>query len=196
MAQRPDQGFTIGQRAWFLDGRSGIIQTAAFNTNALEWQYRLEPLGGPFLESDLFNVNPIVDAPVLEPEIVFVPPAEVGNLINEDTVRAIIGASVAGLLFSRDAALRALQSDLEELINERLADQAETILSLESRIVTQQSEIENRATAQDLIADETGAGGVGGLFRRIGGFVLNPFAAILGAMEEYILSEVRDGLNR
>jgi len=196
MAQVPVQGFSLGDRAWFADGRSGLITRTVFNPLAGEWSYDVEGLGGLFLESDLFNVNPIVDAPPVEPEPEPVPaPKPTGDFVTRDELAAVVARVNSS--FETAAELRgALREDLEDAMAGLASALTAARADLRNEIVTQQREIGSRLDDQDTAADESGDGGTPGFFRRVGAFITAPFASILDAVGEFILAEVRSGLNQ
>lgn len=188
------QEFFIGQRLWLPNSQNGLVTRAEFNPNTLQYQYFLAGVGGMFQQSDLSpfdpaQIPPDVPEPEPTPEPIVSP---IGVTLAE--VREIVGVSVAGLLITLDARLEALRIEREENVAEIVGAITQTIASLESRIVREQSEISNRLSAQDAIADESGEGGTPGFFRRITSFITSPFEAILEALEAYILGEVAAGL--
>ena len=192
MAQVPAQGFRLGQRVWFADGRSALIEQAVFNPNAAQWQYDLGPLGRFFLESDLLGSDPLPDIPPFIPRPIDIPTPT----LSVEAVAELIEQALAIFREERNAALTALELRRIEVTQAQVNLLADLIDNLESQIVTQQSEITNRLESQDLAADETGDGGIAGFLRRVGGFALNPFNTILTALEEYILAGVLEGLRR
>ena len=195
MSQAPTQAFSIGQRLWLPDGRSGLVLTAQFNPNTLQFQYFLTVIGGSFQQSDLLPFDPTAQPPPPPPPQPTPEPIVRPVEVTLAEVREIVGNSVVGLLITLDARFEALDFVTAGNLAEVVGALTQTIASLESRIVGEQSEISNRLTAQDDIANVSGEGGVIGFFRRITGFITAPFDAILGALEAYILSEISAGLD-
>lgn len=195
MAQVPIAGFAVGDPAWFLDGRGGIVQRVEFNPVAGEWQYFVDPLGGMFLESDLFDANPVFDVPrpPLAPTLPGAAFAVDG--ISESRVLEIVAASVTGLLASQAGSLNALEDRITNRLDAAVGALQLSVSNLEGLIVTQQSEIENRSRVIDEAIAESGAEDTRSFFQRLGGFIRSPFDAIRDSLSEYILSEVRSGLN-
>ncbi|KKL75495.1 hypothetical protein LCGC14_2054300 [marine sediment metagenome] len=192
MAQEPLQRFQIGDRAWFADGRSGLIIQAVFNPNELDWQYDIEGIGSFFLDRDLFLVNPIVDTPPPPPEP---EPEPTGEFITREEFALLEQRITAAITILREQISR-IQPGVDSGVTDKLIELEAAIDSLESVIVTQQSEIQNNAESLDAAADESGEGGQAGFFRRLGGFVASPFTSLLDIVNEWILKEVRNGLSR
>lgn len=199
MAQAVPQGFQIGDRAWLMDGRSALVRVAAFFEVLGEWGYLLEGIPGTFLESGLFHVNPVVDAPEPPPPVEEPPPppptlspigltsAEVQAII-DTSLAAVVGGLIVAIDVSADRAIEAAAAAADP----RFEALSNSII----RNVMQLTAIENSAQELDTISNETGPGGFSGFLRRAGAFIGAPFTSLLDAVGDWFLSEVRDGLNR
>ena len=91
-------------------------------------------------------------------------------------------------------ALRALESDSEAI--DKLTSADDSLRDSISRLVIEQVSFEDRREADQEALAEVDQTSLGGFIRNVGGFLLSPFDKIKDAFEEYVLSEVRDGLNR
>lgn len=95
-----------------------------------------------------------------------------------------------------EAIFREVDRRISIAVGAAVVQQIEARQSLENQIAVRQLEIEERLASLDVIADETGEGGSSGFFRRVGGFLANPFAGVADFIAQHILDEVTDGLTR
>jgi hypothetical protein len=114
--------------------------------------------------------------------------------LSRSDVEAIVRSWVNLHRIEVDNALRALESDTEAI--DKLTSDLDTLRDSVSGLVIEQVGFRDRQ-AEDLGAlEEIEETSLGGFIRNVGGFLLSPFDKIKDAMEEYILGEVRDGLDR
>ena len=196
MAQLPIAGFALGEPAWFLDGSVGIVERVEFNPVAGEWQYFLDPLGGMFRESDLYAVNPVVDVPSPPPVLAPLPVAATLTPTTENLIRGIVATSIVGLLESQRVSQDLLEQRMTERLDEVTTQFQNIVQGLTDLIVQQQSEFESRTEAIGQAVLESGAEDTGSFFQRVGSFLRSPIDTISEAVSDYVLSEVRLGLNR
>ena len=114
--------------------------------------------------------------------------------LSRSDVEAIVRSWVNLHRIEVNDALRALESDTEAI--DQLTSDLDTLRDSISGLVIEQVRFRDRE-AEDLGAlEEVEQTSLGGFIRNVGGFLLSPFDKIKDALEEYILGEVRDGLNR
>lgn len=195
--QEPPQGFAVGDRAWFEDGRSSLIEEAVFNPVAGQWQYDLGELGRYFLEPDLLREAPEVEEKAILPERGLEVPSEPVTGVSLELVNVLLTAQIDGL----EARVRVLVDETQAALRREIASpdlpSAQSLADLESRIVTQLSEIQNRGEAIDVAAGAAaGDNGLLGFLEHMGGFLEAPSEAFLEAVGAYIVREIADGLSR
>ena len=191
--------FEQGQAVFDAEGKPGEITQAFFDFDFGDWIYTVSGLG----------TKASVELTASAPEVVGPPPAEE---IDIGTPRDISGYSVPSSGLSRSDvesivrsfvnlhrievtnALRALESDTEAIDN--LTSEVNTLRDSVSGLVIEQVSFEDRRQADQEALEEVEETSLGGFIRNVGGFLLSPFDKIKGALEEYVLSEFRDGLNR
>ena len=191
--------FEQGQAVFDAEGKPGEITQAFFDFDFGDWIYTVSGLG----------TKASIELTASAPEVVGPPPAEE---IDIGTPRDISGYSVPSSGLSRSDvesivrsfvnlhrievtnALRALESDTEAIDN--LTSEVNTLRDSVSGLVIEQVSFEDRRQADQEALEEVEETSLGGFIRNVGGFLLSPFDKIKGALEEYVLSEFRDGLNR
>lgn len=196
MREFPTPQFDTGEVAWFADGRSGEILQAVLNPVEGMYQYEVEGIGRWFLERHLYHEDPTFQEPPVdvEPDVRIIPDVPAGTVTAE-----ILQDSIDRLTENLEMVTANLGSAIQSVFEfARDADQVqrEAMTDLQVAFVTQQSETEDRLREFDSAADESGSGGVFGFFKRFGAAALSPFEAIRGALGQYILDEVHDGLTR
>ena len=191
--------FEQGQAVFDAEGKPGEITQAFFDFDFGDWIYTVSGLG----------TKASIELTASAPEVVGPPPAEE---IDIGTPRDISGYSVPSSGLSRSDvesivrsfvnlhrlevtnALRALESDLEAIDN--LTSEVNTLRDSVSGLVIEQVSFEDRRQADQEALEEVEETSLGGFIRNVGGFLLSPFDKIKDAFEEYVLSEIRDGINR
>lgn len=145
---------------------------------------------------------PVAVIPPETPVAAVVTPGAVETLALTDVV-ALIDALERKLRLEGRVNMDTLRNELGDLERKIAGDLATTLAEDEtlrddaqSLIVTQLSGIENSLASQGQAADQTGEGGVSGFFARVGAFVSAPFDTLFTTIAEWILGEVKDGLNR
>jgi hypothetical protein len=215
------RGFEIGQAVFDAEGRPGEITQAFYDVDDDAWVYEVSGLGTmadfqitavrpEFAEPEALDIG--VDAPS-EPEVEAEgdgpPPAEEIDIgtprdisgyvvppsgLSRSDVEAIVRSWVNLHRIEVNNALRALESDTEAIDN--LTSEVDTLRDSISGLVIEQVSSEDRRQADQEALAEVEETSLGGFIRNVGGFFLSPFDKIKDAFEEYVLSEVRDGLNR
>jgi hypothetical protein len=213
--------FEQGQAVFDAEGKPGEITQAFFDFDFGDWIYTVSGLGTK-AEIELTAFAPEFaepEEPTLgegDPEIEEEIETEAGTLIGEEiyigTSRDISGYRVPPSGLSRsdveaivrswvnlhrievNNALEALESDTEAM--DKLSSDLDTLRDSISQIVVEQVSIEDRREAEKDALEEVEETSLGGFIRNVGGFLLSPFDKIKNALEEHILGEVRDGLNR
>ncbi len=192
----PRRRYNIGDTVYLPDGRRDVIRRVDFDVRGMRWTYFLTDVAGLFQEAGLFALDPrgIGALPGGAVEIDAPEPTSAEPLILDELERLELELLERLELLSERLTLRL--ADLGRGLADLRAEFETTADDLRGRIVTQQSQLNNRLQGMDDAADESGGGGASGLFRRIGGFLLSPFETVRAALEQYILDEVRAGLNR
>ena len=211
-------GFLVGEMAWLSDGRSGLIVGGNFNADAGEWLWAVDPLGGPFRESELFHFDPTEVTEGVSERIEFDSTAfvtqdqlfqAISNL--EDRITAARGVSLDQVRAiaddARDQAVNIaildsfgqvaeLRQDLENSIVSTRQIAAIQLENLASSVTTTLAAFENRH--RELEAEADAAAGVTffGLIQLLGAFLKSPFEFVVERSREFILGELNDGLNR
>ena len=213
--------FEQGQAVFDAEGRPGEITQAFYDFDFGEWVYTVEGLGtrnetdlsavgADYEEPPPLDIGTDADSePEVEVEVEGPPPAEETDIgtprdisgyvvppsgLSRSDVEAIVRSWVNLHRLEVNNALRALESDTEAI--DKLTSDLDTLRDSISGLVLEQVRFRDRE-AEDLGAlEEVDQTSLGGFIRNVGGFLLSPFEKIKGAMEEYILGEVRDGLNR
>tara|TARA_R100000306_G_C4358389_1_gene133980 strand:+ start:115 stop:774 length:660 start_codon:yes stop_codon:yes gene_type:complete len=213
--------FEQGQAVFDAEGRPGEITQAFYDFDFGEWVYTVEGLGtrnetdlsavgADYEEPPPLDIGTDADSePEVEVEVEGPPPAEEIDIgtprdisgyvvppsgLSRSDVEAIVRSWVNLHRLEVNNALRALESDTEAI--DKLTSDLDTLRDSISGLVLEQVRFRDRE-AEDLGAlEEVDQTSLGGFIRNVGGFLLSPFEKIKGAMEEYILGEVRDGLNR
>lgn len=215
MVAQPVQGFAIGDRVWFADGRNGIVNEAVFEPSLGFWLYGIEGIGRLFDEAFLLSNPPgepalvrpediLLDFPA-EPTEAFLTPVDLerhlavfhagpdvtpaGLADLEEKLVAQVVAVQQGLTITISELNEGLEADLEGVRGDVVALE----VSLKSLFVTQQSEIASR---QEAIEEASGPGGFLGFVQSVAGFARSPIDSLLDTIGGYILREVEDGLNR
>ena len=217
----PPREFEIGQAVFDAEGRPGEITQVFFDTDDAAWVYEVSGLGtmadfqitavGPeFAEPEALDIGG--DAPGDGGDAVGgggPPPAEEIDIgtprdisgyvvpssgLSRSDVEAIVRSWVNLHRLEVDTALRALEGDTEVLDN--LTSEVASLRDSISRLVIEQVSSEDRRQADQEALAEVEETSLGGFIRNVGGFLLSPFDKMKDAFEEYVLSEVRDGLNR
>ena len=114
--------------------------------------------------------------------------------LSRSDVEAIVRSWVNLHRLEVNNALRALESDTEAIDN--LTSEVDSLRDSISGLVIEQVSSEDRRQANQEALVEVDQTSLGGFIRNVGGFFLSPFEKIKDAFEEYVLSEIRDGLNR
>lgn len=222
MSQEIARGFQLGDRAFLVDGSSGLVTASRFDEAAEFWEHLLGGIPRFFPEAELFHEDPTV-APVDDdelngrPEGFFGPPGERGEFVTHDEmidfVVEFIGvqpdvevdrADLADLrLEVLNAANLTAQANLAVHISAVEVMAAELELSrearfseLESAVTTGLSEIEKRSTDLEAVAEESSGTGFFSFIGGLGGLLLNPVDWIMSRLGDHIRDEVNDGLNR
>ena len=221
----PVQGFAIGDRAWFADGRNGIVSQATYEPELGIWLYFIDGIGGLFDEPDLLHDPPVEEeGPLPEGRLLDgaseeapeeaqdaltredlrfhvalfhqpEPSPELGLQAVEDRLMAAIQV-VAGLLAEARVELGARLLALEDASAPDTSEFATQLDLLESTITTRLSDIQDRAERLEKESQESSGGGFFGLVGGVGGFLRNPFTWFMDRAGDAILAEVEDGLNR
>ena len=114
--------------------------------------------------------------------------------LSRSDVEAIVRSWVNLHRLEVNNALRALESATEAIDN--LTSEVDSLRDSISGLVIEQVSSEDRRQANQEALVEVDQTSLGGCIRKGGGFFLSPFEKIKDAFEEYVLSEIRDGLNR
>jgi len=213
--------FEQGQAVFDAEGRPGEITQAFYDFDFGDWIYTVSGLGtkaeieltafGPeFAEPEALDIGGDADLdPEVEVEGGGPPPSEEIDIgtprdisgyvvppsgLSRSDVEAIVRSWVNLHRIEVNNALQALESDTEAI--DKLTSDLDTLRDSISGLVIEQVRFRDRQ-AEDLGAlEEIEETSLGGFIRNVGGFLLSPFDKIKDALEEYILGEVRDGLNR
>ena len=213
--------FEQGQAVFDAEGRPGEITQAFYDSDHGDWVYTVEglgtraevelsPVGPDFEEPPPLDIGVDADSEAeVEVEGGGFPPAEEIDIgtprdisgyvvppsgLSRSDVEAIVRSWVNLHRIEVNNALRALESDTEAI--DKLTSDLDTLRDSVSGLVIEQVGFRDRQ-AEDLGAlEEIEETSLGGFIRTVGGFLLSPFDKIKDALEEYILGEVRDGLNR
>lgn len=213
--------FAQGEIVFDDEGKSGEVSQAFFDFDGGLWVYEVEGLG-TVAEDFLSKESPTIDIAVSEEPPVdpidsgldetdtsgFPLPEEIdigtardvsGYLVpssglSREDVESIVRSWVNVHRLEVDNALRALESNMEVL--DSLTSEIDSLRDSISRLVIEQSNIEDRRQVDQDALEEVEQTSLGGFIRNVGGFLLSPFDRIRDALEQYILGEVRDGLNR
>jgi hypothetical protein len=213
--------FEQGQAVFDAEGRPGEITQAFYDFDFGDWVYTVEGLGtkaeieltalGPeFAEPEALDIGGDLEPePEVEVEVVGPPPAEEIDIgtprdisgyvvppsgLSRSDVEAIARSWVNLHRIEVNNALRALESDSEAI--DKLTSEVDSLRDSISRLVIEQVSFEDRRQADEEALAEVEETSLGGFIRNVGGFLLSPFDKIKDALEQYILGEVRDGLNR
>lgn len=203
------------------DGRSGEISQIFFSDDDGSWIYEVTGLGtkadfqisgevppGLQLEPeavgdpDVIGDGTEVDSGIMleaEETLIDPPGGSMGYRVppsglSRSDVEAIVRSWVNLHRIEVNNALRALESDTEAIDN--LTSDVSSLRDSISELVAQQVQIENTRQSDYEALAEVDESSLGGFIRNVGGFLLSPFDKIKDALEQYILGEVRDGLNR
>ena len=185
--------FEQGQAVFDAEGKPGEITQAFFDFDFGDWIYTVSGLG----------TKASIELTASAPEVVGPPPAEE---IDIGTPRDISGYSVPSSGLSRSDVESIVRSFVNlhriEVTNalraliDNLTSEVNTLRDSVSGLVIEQVSFEDRRQADQEALEEVEETSLGGFIRNVGGFLLSPFDKIKGALEEYVLSEFRDGLNR
>jgi hypothetical protein len=213
--------FEQGQAVFDAEGRPGEITQAFFDFDFDDWIYTVSGLGtkaeieltafGPeFAEPEALDIGgdgpgdggDVVGGggPPEAEEIEIGTPRDISGYsmppsgLSRSDVEAIVRSWVNLHRIEVNNALRALESDTEAI--DKLSSDLDTLRDSISQIVVEQVSIEDRREAEKDALEEVEETSLGGFIRNVGGFLLSPFDKIKDALEEHILGEVRDGLNR
>ena len=213
--------FEIGQAVFDAEGRPGEITQAFYDMDDAAWVYEVSGLGtmadfqitafGPeFAEPEALDIGgdaPSDDAvevggdgPPPAEEIDIGTPGDISGYVVPPSglyrydVEAIVRSWVNLHRLEVNDALRALESDTEAIDN--LTSEVDSLRDSISGLVIEQVSSEDRRQADQEALAEVEQTSLGGFIRNVGGFLLSPFDRIKDALEQYILGEVRDGLNR
>ena len=213
--------FEVGQAVFDVEGRPGEITQAFYDMDDAAWVYEVSGLGtmadfqitafGPeFAEPEALDIGGDAETePEVEVEGDGPPPAEEIDIgtpgdisgyvvppsgLSRSAVEAIVRSWVNLHRIEVNNALRDLEIDSEAINN--LTSEVDSLRDSISRLVIEQVSFEDRRQADQEALAEVDQTSMGGFIRNVGGFLLSPFDKIKDALEEYVLSEVRDGLNR
>ncbi len=215
-------GFQLGDQVRLADGRSGEITAIRPNDDEGFWEYLLDPIFEFFPEFDLSLVSaagvdlgvpaPLVDEPPAGPI-----PAPVGEFVTHDEMREFVvdllrlqgpGGVTQGDLDNAtqtilNAANLTAQANLSRHVEEvnvtavTFQGQQEARFSeLERTVTTTLSEIEKRSTDLESEAEEASGFGFFGFVGGLGGLLKDPVGWIMSRLNDHIINEVNDGLNR
>jgi hypothetical protein len=213
--------FERGQAVFDEEGKPGEITQAFFDFDFGDWIYTVSGLGTKatsqltafapeFAEPGALDIGG--DGPGDGEEVVGGggPPEaeelEIGTSrdisgyrvppsgLSRSDVEAIVRSWVNLHRIEVNNALEALESDTEAI--DKLSSDLDTLRDSISQIVVEQVSIEDRRQAEQEALGEVEETSLGGFIRNVGGFLLSPFDKIKDALEQHILGEVRDGLNR
>ena len=217
----PPREFEVGQAVSDAEGRPGEITQVFFDTDDGAWVYEVSGLGtmadfqitalGPeFVEPEVLDIGGDGDTdPGGEvgggglPEGEEIDIGTAGDIsgyvvppsgLSRSAVEAIVRSWVNLHRIEVNNALRDLEIDSEAINN--LTSEVDSLRDSISRLVIEQVSFEDRRQADQEALAEVDQTSLGGFIRNVGGFLLSPFDKIKDALEEYVLSEVRDGLNR
>ena len=217
----PKREFEVGQAVFDASGRPGEITQVFFDTDDGAWVYEVSGLGtvadfqitalGPeFDEPEPLDIGGDRetdpggevggDGPPPAEEIDIGTPRDISGYVvppsglSRSDVEAIVRSWVNLHRIEVNNALRALESDSEAI--DKLTSDLDTLRDSISGLVIEQVSSEDRRQADQDALEEVGQTSLGSFIRNVGGFFLSPFEKIKDAFEEYVLSEVRDGLNR
>ena len=213
--------FAQGQAVFDQEGRPGEITQAFYDFDFGDWIYTVEGLGtkaeveltalGPeFAEPEALDIGG--DAPPDDgvevggegfppaEEIEIGTPRDISGYVvpssglSRSDVEAIVRSWVNLHRVEVNNALRALESDTEAI--DKLTSEVDSLRdSISGLVIEQVSSADRRQADQEALA-EVDQTSLGGFIRNVGGFLLSPFDRIKDALEQYILGEVRNGLNR
>jgi len=213
--------FEQGQTVFDAEGRSGEIAQAFFDFDGGFWIYEVTGLGtesADFLsdtapigtqlepesvilgEDEVVEEAPPEDGPPPAEEIDIGTPRDISGYIvppsglSRSDVEAIVRSWVNLHRLEVNDALQALESDTEAI--DSLSSEVDSLRDSISRLVIEQVSSEDRRQVDQEALAEVDQTSLGGFIRNVGGFFLSPFDKIKDAFEEYVLNEVRDGLNR
>ena len=213
--------FEQGQAVFDAEGRPGEITQAFFDFDFDDWIYTVSGLGtkaeieltafGPeFAEPEALDIGgdgpgdggDVVGGggPPEAEEIEIGTPRDISGYsmppsgLSRSDVEAIVRSWVNLHRIEVNNALEASESDTEAI--DKLSSDLDTLRDSISQIVVEQVSIEDRREAEKDALEEVEETSLGGFIRNVGGFLLSPFDKIKDALEEHILGEVRDGLNR
>ncbi len=218
MVELTTPGFLVGEMAWLSDGRAGRIAGGNFNADAGEWLWAIDGIGGPFRESDLFHFDPTAEVPVVLPGL-----PEVGESVSSDDLREAIESVVVlieslPLGLQREAVRQMVNSGVESAVEAAQAFTVEEtnkvrdatainlaglsagltgqLEELESAVVPVLSQLAERLSSLETVAEEASGMSIGDFFQGLGNFLASPLGYVLDKSEDYILTEVEDGLSR
>ena len=213
--------FEQGQQVFDPEGRSGEIAQAFFDFDGGFWIYEVTGLGtvaadfltdeappGTQLEPDAIieddgetiEDGAPEDGPPPAEEIDIGTPRDISGYImppsglSRSDVEAIVRSWVNLHRIEVNNALRALESDTEAI--DKLTSEVDSLRDSISGLVIEQVSSEDRRQVDQEALAEVDQTSLGGFIRNVGGFLLSPFDRIKDALEQYILGEVRNGLNR
>ena len=213
--------FELGQAVFDTEGRPGEITQAFYDFDFGDWIYTVEGLGtkaeieltalGPeFDEPEALDIGGDADSdPEAVVEVEGPPPSEEIDIgtprdisgyvvppsgLSRSDVEAIVRSWVNLHRVEVNNALRGLERDTEAI--DKLISDVDSLRDSISGLVIEQVNIADRRQADAEALADVDQTSLGGFIRNVGGFLLSPFDKIKDALEEYILGEVRDGLNR
>ena len=216
-----DRAFEQGQQVFDATGKSGEVTQAFFDFDGGLWVYEVTGLGT--VAGDFLSGEP---APGVQVEPGAIVEEETGNGETESggsggieseeidigTDRDISGYRLPPSGLTRQDVIDIVRSFVNvhrievnnqfsdlELGSDGLAEIQNDLQALKdsiSELVMEQSDFEKRPLSDYESLDESGDKTLGGFIKSVSGFILSPFDSIKEAFEDYILNEVRDGLNR
>ena len=213
--------FGPGEQVYDDQGRSGEVSQAYFDFDGDFWIYEVTGLGtvaADFLTGDApaglqTEPEPVGDTEDGEPEgdtseegfpeaeEETIGSASVGSGspgrssgLTRSEVEAIVRSWVNLHRIEVTNTLKDLDIDPEALDN--LRSEVDALRDSVSGLVIEQVSLEDRSTAEKEALKDVEETSLGGFIRNVGGFFLSAFDKIKDAFEAYVLSEIRDGLNR